>query len=106
MRTVKRYVPGNVGVPESRPAGASVIPAGSAPSSSENVYGATPPVAPSVCVYADPAVAFGRPLGVATIIGAETTSVYVFEPVAPTVSVAAIVKPKRPGAPDGVPLSV
>ena len=58
---VKLAVPDAVGVPAIRPVvGFSTRPAGSAPAVFAHVYGAFPPAAPSVTVYAVPTVAPGN----------------------------------------------
>jgi hypothetical protein len=54
--TVKFDVPIVVGVPEITPAVDSVKPAGNVPPASAHVYGATPPDAARVALYATPTV--------------------------------------------------
>jgi hypothetical protein len=57
--TVKVAVPGVVGVPESVPAELKLIPAGRWPDSTDQVYGAAPPVAWKLKFKGVPTVAAG-----------------------------------------------
>src|SRR5579872_2103275 len=62
--TVKLDVPAAVGVPESTPVEAlSVIPAGSVPLLTDQVYGAVPPLTVSVNEYAAPTSPDGGAVG-------------------------------------------
>ena len=70
---VNVYVPRLLGVPVMVPAElSSVRPFGNLPAMRVHVYGATPPVAASVCEYAAPTVPGGR-LVVVIASGATTT---------------------------------
>ena len=70
--TVKAKAPAAVGVPDTMPPGDSASPAGSAPPFNTKRYGPTPPAAVSVALYAAPAVATGRVVGVTVTSGAAT----------------------------------
>jgi hypothetical protein len=72
--TVKVQVQAAVGVPVIAPVLESASPAGSAPLATvvEKVYGAAPPEAVSVWLYAAPTVPLASVVGVTEITGAET----------------------------------
>ena len=61
--------PPDVGVPDSSPPDDSVIPAGSVPLDTENVYSQVPPLAVSVCVYATPTAPAGVVGGAIVMVG-------------------------------------
>jgi hypothetical protein len=69
---VKSNVPAADGVPDSAPSEASEMPGGNAPEPSANVYGAMPPLAPSVAAYGEPTAPFGNVGGVTSIVGGVT----------------------------------
>jgi hypothetical protein len=84
-----------------------VIPDGSVPESSVQVYGGLPPLAPSVTLYANPTWAFGRDAVVTARAGAPTLKVRLAEAVAPVESVTRTVSGKLPavvGVPPSAPL--
>jgi hypothetical protein len=58
-RTVTAKLPAWVGVPLKAPLLLNTMPAGSAPDTRAKLYGAVPPVAESVVLYALPTVAAG-----------------------------------------------
>src|SRR5579862_7545892 len=67
--TVKLKVPAAVGVPESRPLGASGTPVGVAPEVTANVYGGVPPDAVMLWEYAMPKAPAGSVAGAGVITG-------------------------------------
>jgi len=72
--TVKLKVPATVVAPLSTPVESSVNDAGRVPLTTSQVYGATPPVAVSVCGgYATPTSAFGSEAGDVIVNGAGLT---------------------------------
>ena len=90
--------PEDVGVPVIAPVDAfNDRPAGKLPADTLYVIVPVPPVAVTLWLYGEPIVAAGRLAGV-TAIAALTVTVYAREPVAPTVSVAVIVKLNVPAA--------
>lgn len=74
-RTVKANVPDTDGVPLSTPALLRVTPAGSAPTVTAKVYGAVPPVAVSVWLYATENTPAGSVAGLIVIVGADSARV-------------------------------
>ncbi len=90
--TVKLKVPPAVGVPLSTPAGDRVRPAGSAPAVTAKPYGATPPAAVIVWLYAAATVAFGIVAGL-TVTG---TSSLVMVPTPVASEMVALTAPLRP----------
>ena len=100
---VKLNEPDAVGVPLIAPvATLNDSPAGRLPADTLSVTVPVPPVAVTDWLYAEPIVAAGKLAGV-TANDALTASVYARDPVAPTVSVAVIVKLNVPDA-DGDPV--
>ena len=104
---VTSKLPVALGVPDSAPSADSVMPVGSVPASSVNVYGAVPPRADRAWVYSTDCSAVGSVSGSTTITGAETASVYartVVAAVPVVLSVAVTLKSKLPAC-VGVPAS-
>ena len=100
---VKFATPPVVGVPLTAPVVVfSDSPAGNAPAVTAKVDAPVPPVAPTVWLYAVPTVPAGNDAGL-TVIVAFTTTEYACAAVAPTVSIALIVKLNVPAA-DVVPV--
>ena len=86
---VKLNVPVCMVVPVSAPPGDNVTPVGRAPAVMDHVYGAVPPLAATVCVYATPAAPFGNGDELVIVsgggggIGAATSSVKALSAVRP-----------------------
>ena len=74
--TVKLKVPPAVGVPDNMPLDPSVKPVGKAPEVTAYPYGAMPPEAVTVLLYAVPTLAAGRLPGLREMVGALTVNVY------------------------------
>ncbi len=103
-------MPAVVGVPEMVPLMVSDIPGASSPAVMLKVYGACPPLAVMILLYATPSVPFGRGGGERVMggqAGSLITLVYACNPVQPLASVAVTVKVNVPatlGVPDMSPL--
>src|SRR5579883_1669094 len=103
--TVKFAVAGVVGVPEMVPPALSVSPVGSAPAETVHALPPAPPLAASVCEYANPTLPFGSDVVVTVKVAAATVMLNAFEAVCPPLSVTVAVKFAVPGD-VGVPLTL
>lgn len=77
---VKMLVPVPVGVPEIAPEEESDNPAGRLPEVIDQLYGAVPPVAVNVALYAVPCVALGNEVVVVTEVAEEGASTRIVSP--------------------------
>ena len=107
---VKLNVPAADGVPVIAPVDAfNDSPVGNAPALMANVYGAVPPDAVTVWLYATPCVQCGSVAGLTVNVTVLTVKLYAVDPVAPRLSVAVIVKlnePEEVGVPVIEPVDV
>jgi hypothetical protein len=105
---VKTDVPGAVGVPVMLPAAEIPKPAGSVPAAIVQLYGATPPLAARLVLYAEPTVPLGRLLEPMTNVVAAMWMLKLRLTFCAAASVAVTVKLKSPttvGVPEIVPFA-